>query len=720
MTVFVDGTGSNSPVPHILECRPPKRRVPTRQRQCSRKTQPAYRAHRFSPLVSIGAKVHHFRYPLALTAVGGKSRQRFAGGLLAWVLGKRHFVKQPLSMIPSMAGSRTTASCASSFHDISDDEDCSSIHSSDYSQSTASNEHGIGAVVVNESDHDDGVIDDEEEDLQEDHESTAVEDLDEYVSMKQKGTLQSAGAADTEQRQQQTTMSEDDEDDSSASHWESETSSNISSGADEDDDVDGDNQTNTSTVHDCDRERYEEARARMLVQKHSRQPKQVQLLLQPNSNLDENYARRLSIQQQQRESEVERLRKIRQAEEARIRRFAQKQQEDAEFLKQQQKQQLRIQKEEARRKQALLQHFLEDEKRTRKQKQQDEKDAGTQKNSEQKLREEEARLRARALRRQHICNEESRQNILPSKSCGHASSNVTQQKQQRLFQHQRHFLKDDLSVNTGQSPTKPIVLSETSTTMISPHPSPTPRPCHIDLTRAPNEERYSPTPHRPVYSPDKTQLPVPQSILQQIKQMQLQRQRQEEMDQERLQTEIERQSRLAQKNKVLREKYALSSSPPLSPKPDRRRYDYDYHPELEAEKMRVLTIEPRKFPASDRAVEHHKQRMHHSSAPPLVAPAMFASDEDISTTGGTIRLFNKMMMQHQHRHAAPYSHPHRDVERGAALTKSAPIKGSDERYSCICGWLSSRTELEIFFVFVIVVTMMTLVVLFTLILIGKA
>ena len=623
-----------------------------------------------------------------------------------------------------MAGSRTTASCASSFHDISDDEDCSSIHSSDYSQSTASNEHGIAAAVVNESDHDDGVIDDEEEDLLEDHESTAVEDLDEYVNMKQKATLQSAGAADTEHRQQQITMSEDDDDDSSASHWESETSSNISSGADEDDDVDGDDQPNSSTAHDSDRQRYEEARARMLVQKHSRQPKQALLQLEPISNLDESYTRRLAIQQQQQETELEQLRKIRQAEEARIQRFAQKQQEDAEFLRQQQKQQLRIQKEEARRKQALLQHLLEDEKRSRKRTQQDEEDAASQNLSEQKLREEEARLRARALRRQHICNEESRQHILPSKSSGHSSSNATQQKQQQLFQHQRQSLKDDLSVKTGQSPAKPIVLSETSTTMLSPHhhPSPIPRPCHIDLTRATDEERYSPTPHRPVVSPDRNELPVPQSILQQIKQMQLQRQRQEQMDQERLQAEIERQSRLAQKNKVLREKYALSTSPPLSPKPDRCRHDYEYHPELEAEKMRVLTIEPRKFPASERVIEHHKHRMHHSSAPPLVVPAMFASDEDISTTGGSIRLFNKMMMQHQHhhRHAAPYGHPHRDVERAVALTKSAPVKGSDERYSCICGWLSSRTELEIFFVFVIVVTMMTLVVLFTLILIGKA
>lgn len=490
--------------------------------------------------------------------------------------------------------------------------------------------------------------------------------------------------------------------------------------------MDGDDQHKTTTANDSDRQKYEEARARMLVQKHTRQPQQVQIQLQPSSrpNSDDIHARKLAIQQQQRETEVERLRKIREAENARIQRFAQKQQEEAERLRQQQKQQQRIQKEEARRKQALLQHFLDDEKRSRKRTQQDEDDAESRNLSEQKIREEEARMRALARRRQHIRNEESRQHILPPKPSSHFSSNATQHLQHSLSYHQRNSLNDDLSVNTGQSPAKPIVLAESSTTMLSPplSTSPRPRPSHIDLTRASDEERYSPTPHRPIVSPVENQLPVPQSILEQIRQMQLQRQRQEQMDQERLQAEIERQSKQAQKNKIMREKYALSSSPPLSPKPDRRRYEYDNHPELEAQKMRVLTIEPRKFPASERMMEHHKQRMQHSTAAPLVVPAMFASDEDISTTGGSIRLFNKMMMQHQHhhRHAPPYGHPHRDVERGVAMTKSVPVKGSDASYCCICSWLSSRTELELFFVFVIIVTMMTLVVLFTLILTGKA
>jgi len=572
-----------------------------------------------------------------------------------------------------MADSRTTASCLSSIN-ISDDD--SSIHSSDYSKSTVSKD---GISSDRDSSHGD----------EQDQESTAVEDLETYVNMKMKGKqttqkeeLQRAGQASFE------SMSDDEDDQSSASHWASETSSILSSG-EEDTDDDDDNQNSVDTT-DSERQRYEEARARMLVLKHARRRKDQDLAKQQQLQLqsmrkDETDARVL-LQRQQLDAEAARLRKIREAEEARMEKLAQSQRMEAQ----------RSQKKADRRQPLARQQYVEGGRKQAKelaQRYQEGRTRAHRKIVEQKHEEEEkARVKSLAQRRQLIRNEESREQILPTKS------SISSRQLQQLLCHQRHRYDDDLSIGTGKSPSKPIVLPDYAGTA---QPR---KPVHIDLTR--EEERIPP----PKVPSSEDTLPVPRSILEQVRQTQIQRERQEQMEQERLQAKIERQARQAEQNRIMQSKLVVAASP----KREDRQYDHEYHGE--AEKLRVVTIEPRKFETNE-MIDHHKRRLHHSVVPPLVVPAIFSTDDNVSTTGGSIRLYNSMVMNHQQRHAAHNSHLHPDLERGGTPTKSAQ---SHSEGSGLCGWLSSRTELELFFIFVIMVTLVTLSVLFTLILTGKA
>jgi len=250
-----------------------------------------------------------------------------------------------------------------------------------------------------------------------------------------------------------------------------------------------------------------------------------------------------------------------------------------------------------------------------------------------------------------------------------------------------HGQEDERSTGTGKSPTRPIVLTEAAA---SSHRKSPPKPTHIDVDA------------------NDAQLPVPLSILQQVRQTQIQRERQEAMDLEKLEAERLRQVRQAEKNRELRDKFRA----PVSPS---RRQSNEYNDETEVPVMRVLTVEPRKFPRNESA-ESHKHRMQHGAVPPLGVPAIFCCDDDVSATGGSIRLYNAMVNQHHRQHAA--LHHRHDIEQGASLpTKAVPAKSSE---GGIIGWCGSRTELELFFIVVIVVAIVTLVVLFTMILTGKA